>query len=136
MEWDLVFKALAPLTGKAATSLASNLLRSWQVAFETKRKAKERGIQVKYFALRRMIDDHHVFKLFHTPTPEGMEALAPALRSCIKQAENVVSAEAVVVLLEIMANAYVHSLTPSQASRFEGETPAVSGEQPQLILRR
>lgn len=120
MEWAIVFKALGPLAGRAVAAAAPSLFRSWQVAFETKKRAKKSGIRVKYFALRSFIVDRRIFELFDKPSSEGMDAVAPALRNCIRQ-HSQGEPETVAALLAIMGTAYVHSLPPSQASRFEGE---------------
>lgn len=118
MDWTIVFKALGPLTTRAVTAAAPTVTRSWRVAFETKRRAKKSGIRVKLFALRRFIDDHNVLDLFNDPISESMEAIAPALRTCIQGQS---TPDTVTALLAFMASAYVHSLPASQASRFEGE---------------
>ena len=120
MEWAIVFKALGPLAGRAVASSAPILFLSWRVALATKRKVKKKGIQVKYFALRQFIDDQRIFELFDTPSNERMDALAPALRNCIKKSDHGDS-ETVAGLLAVLATSYVDSLPPSQATRVEGE---------------
>lgn len=120
MEWTIVFKALAPLVGRAAASSASTVLLTWRVAFSAKRRAKKKGIQVKYFALRRFIIGQQIFELFEAPSTERMDVLAPALRNCIKQSIHA-DLESVEGLLAVLATSYVDSLPPSQATRIEGE---------------
>ena len=121
MEWSIVFKALAPLAGRAAGAVAPSLLRTWLVAFEATRRAKKVGIRAKFFALRKAIDDKNVFGAFHNPSSASMDALVPVLRTCIRHDGTSGSAEPAAVLLAILADAYVHNLPPAQASRFEGE---------------
>lgn len=120
MDWAIVFKALGALAGRAAAAAAPGLIRSWRVAFEAKRRAKKSGIRIRYFALRSFIDKWRIFELFHSPTTERMDEVAPALGDCIK-ADGRSRTDVVPELLAIIADAYVHSLPPSQASRFEGE---------------
>ncbi|MDQ1060772.1 tetratricopeptide (TPR) repeat protein [Arthrobacter globiformis] len=120
MDWAVVFKALGSLAGRAAGAAMPGLIRSWRVAFETRRKAKKSGIRIRYFALRSFIDEWRIFELFHSPTTERMNEVAPALGDCIK-ANDQSHSDVVPELLAIIADAYVHSLPPSEASRFEGE---------------
>ncbi|MBF4993281.1 hypothetical protein ITX31_04035 [Arthrobacter gandavensis] len=120
MDWAIVFKALASLAGRAAGASVPGLIRSWRVAFESRRRAKKSGIEVRYFALRNFIDEWRIFELFNSPTTERMNEVAPALQDCIKP-DGQSRSDMVPELLAIIADAYVRSLPPSEASRFEGE---------------
>lgn len=121
MDWSIVLKVLGPLAGRAAAAVAPSLLRTWKVTFEAKRRAKKDHIHVKFFVLRKVINEAEVFGTFHNPSSDNMDALVPILRKCIRQ-ENISDTDRpVAVLLAILADAYVHSLPPAQASRFEGE---------------
>lgn len=121
MEWTILFKALAPLAGRAAATMAPSLIRTWRVAFETTRRAKKDGVRVKFFALRSFIDAENVFITFHDPSAANMDALTPGLKACIRHDGDSDSREIVAVVLAHLASAYVHSLPPAQASRLEGE---------------
>lgn len=121
MDWSIVFKALTPLAGRAFASVAPSLFRTWLVAFEATKRAKKEGVQVKYFALRKVIDDYKIFEAFHKSSRENLDELLPAMQKCIRGGVTSELKKPVAVLLAFVADAYVHNLPPAQATRFESE---------------
>jgi tetratricopeptide (TPR) repeat protein len=118
VEWALLAKAASPLVGKVATSALGSLTLPWQVSWRTTRRAGLHDVKVRFFRLHRVLRELDVLKAFDKGDWDHLKGNETAFADLIKNEPNDAK---VTSLLKIVAESYVASLKPAEATAAQGQ---------------
>jgi tetratricopeptide (TPR) repeat protein len=118
IEWALLAKAGVPLAGKVASSALGSVILPWQVSWRTTRRAGLHGVSVRFFRLHRVLKELDVLNAFNKGDWDHLKENETAFAELIKKEPN---DEKVTSLLKILAESYVASLKPSEATAAQGQ---------------
>ncbi|MDD1477905.1 tetratricopeptide repeat protein [Arthrobacter sp. H16F315] len=118
IEWALLAKAGLPLAGKVASSALGSLTLPWQVSWRTTRRASLHDVKIRFFRLHRVLKELDVLKAFHKGDWDHLKENETAFAELIKNEPNDAK---VTMLLRILAESYMASLNPSEATVAQGQ---------------
>ncbi|WP_159617136.1 tetratricopeptide repeat protein [Arthrobacter zhaoguopingii] len=118
IEWPLLAKTALPLAGQVASSALGSLTLPWQVSWRTTRRAGLYGVKVRFFRLHRLLKELEVLQAFHKGDWDHLKENEAAFAELIKHE---LDDAKVTTLLKILAESYVASLKPAEATAVQGQ---------------